>query len=137
LSPGSPADGPAGLLAVGLGFATGFGLGAATLADAGLAVAELAAAAPALEVVAAEGEEGPADPGAEPATDAGAGSEGRADLLVAVQPAVTRIGASSSTAIVRRMRPSSLMEPGLTPWRAGPYSWRSARFKMRLLPRVR
>ncbi len=76
----------------------------------------------------------------EPEEAAGADAEGPAALFDAVHPAVTRTGTSTSAAAIRRIPPSSPtpgqfpancspVGPGLTPWRAGPYSWGSARFK--------
>src|SRR5450631_1743659 len=82
LSPGSPAAGPAGLLGE---------LGEME----GAVGAEVAAATtPALDPGGSAGMDGPA-------------AEVPAEVPVAVHPAVTRTGTSTSAAAIRRMRPSS------------------------------
>jgi hypothetical protein len=107
LSPGSPAAGPAGLLGE-----LGAGLeGGLTGVAAGAEVA--AAATPALDPAGASGASGvdgadaklPVE--AEVAATCERGGEDAAVLLVAVHPAVTRTGTSTSAAAIRRMPPSS------------------------------
>src|SRR5450755_4187573 len=100
LSPGSPAAGPAGLLGE---------LGEME----GAAGAEVAAATtPALGPGGVAGVDGPAaevpaEAPVEADTAAEPGGKDAVDLLVAVQPAVTRRGTSTSAAAIRRMPPSS------------------------------
>ena len=108
LSPGSPAAGPAGLLGeLGAGSEDG---GPADVA-AGAEVA--AAATPALDPASASGASGVDGADAEVPVEAEVaatgerGGEDAAVLLVAVHPAVTRTGTSTSAAAIRRMPPSS------------------------------